>query len=181
MRQAIAYLLLAMAVLLIADFASYWMHRLMHEQVLWHAHAWHHSPTYLYWLAGARTTLIHSFMMQSLPALLAWVLVPAPQTKAIVVGILVLNVLNDLAVHSHLRLPFSRQLEYLVVTPRYHFVHHSTDRRFSDSNFGSILTIWDRMFGTYTNPELMEEGHTVGLNYSVPRWRLLLGIPPQRK
>jgi sterol desaturase/sphingolipid hydroxylase (fatty acid hydroxylase superfamily) len=42
-----------------------------------------------------------------------------------------------------------RLLTYLIVTPNYHRVHHSQIVKETDSNFGSLLTIWDRVFGTY--------------------------------
>jgi sterol desaturase/sphingolipid hydroxylase (fatty acid hydroxylase superfamily) len=38
--------------LVLADFGFYWVHRLLHTRYLWRAHKWHHSPTYMYWLAS---------------------------------------------------------------------------------------------------------------------------------
>ena len=51
--------------------------------------------------------------------------------------------------HGNVRLPeqFDRRLRLFVVTPDMHRVHHSVDRRETDSNFGEVLTLWDRLFG----------------------------------
>ncbi|HEU4731777.1 MAG TPA: sterol desaturase family protein, partial [Kofleriaceae bacterium] len=47
----------------------------------------------------------------------------------------------------------SNWLEWLLVTPRYHHIHHSTDAALHDGNYGSLFTIWDRLFGTYIDPD----------------------------
>ena len=71
-------------------------------------------------------------------------------------------------------------LEYVFVTPRFHFVHHSVDRRFSDNNFGFLLSIWDRLFGTYVPPEAVDENEPLGLDYANSKLRLLAGLPPPK-
>ena len=43
-------------------------------------------------------------------------------------------------------------LEIFVVSPAFHEIHHSVDTRHRDSNFGGVLTIWDKLFGTYVKP-----------------------------
>jgi sterol desaturase/sphingolipid hydroxylase (fatty acid hydroxylase superfamily) len=48
----------------------------------------------------------------------------------------------------------SRWLEYVFVTPRYHHIHHSADAKLHDGNYGSLFTIWDRLFGTYVDPDV---------------------------
>jgi fatty acid hydroxylase family protein len=70
-------------------------------------------------------------------------------------------------------------LEWLFVVPRYHFVHHGADPKLNNSNFGFLLTIWDRMLGTYTNPDDVGEGFPLGLNYEVGMARLFIGLPPK--
>ena len=49
--------------LLIGDFGYYWSHRLMHTRALWRTHKWHHSPTYLYCLAGCRAAIQQQFLV----------------------------------------------------------------------------------------------------------------------
>jgi sterol desaturase/sphingolipid hydroxylase (fatty acid hydroxylase superfamily) len=57
--------------LLVTDFGFYWAHRLMHTRHVWRAHMWHHSPTYLYWLAGMRATVPQQFLV-NIPYILAY-------------------------------------------------------------------------------------------------------------
>ena len=68
--------------------------------------------------------------------------------------------------HANMRLPawLDRALRLVIVTPDMHRVHHSTDRRETDSNYGFNLSIWDRMFATYVpQPALGHDGMQIGL------------------
>jgi len=47
----------------------------------------------------------------------------------------------------------SNWLELVLVTPRYHHIHHSSDAALHDGNYGGLFTFWDRMFGTYVDPD----------------------------
>ena len=69
--------------------------------------------------------------------------------------------------HANIALPqwLDRILRLFIVTPDMHRVHHSVLRREHDSNYGFNLSIWDRLFRTYTaQPEAGHQGMTVGLN-----------------
>ena len=69
--------------------------------------------------------------------------------------------------HGNVRLPpvLDRVLRLIVVTPDMHRVHHSIDRRETDSNFGFNLPWWDRLFGTYrAQPASGHVGMTLGIN-----------------
>jgi sterol desaturase/sphingolipid hydroxylase (fatty acid hydroxylase superfamily) len=48
--------------------------------------------------------------------------------------------------------PVERGLSWFIVTPRYHAAHHAVDRRYGDANFATILSVWDRLFGSYARP-----------------------------
>jgi len=54
--------------------------------------------------------------------------------------------------HANLRLPerIDRPLRWLFVTPNMHCLHHSSYQPETDSNYGQVFSIWDRMFGTYS-------------------------------
>jgi sterol desaturase/sphingolipid hydroxylase (fatty acid hydroxylase superfamily) len=68
--------------------------------------------------------------------------------------------------HSNVRMPeaVERVLRWLLVTPDMHRVHHSVERREHDTNFGFNLSVWDRLFRTYTpEPEKGHLGMTIGL------------------
>jgi sterol desaturase/sphingolipid hydroxylase (fatty acid hydroxylase superfamily) len=67
--------------------------------------------------------------------------------------------------HANIRFPTSldRTLRLVLVTPRIHAVHHSAHKPETDSNYGGVFTIWDRLFGTYCDlradcPEKMQFG-----------------------
>lgn len=165
--------------IVVADFGVYWAHRLLHSRRLWDAHAWHHSPSYLYFLSGTRAAPLHIVVLIA-PYTLAYVLLPYPEFESVALAHAAFGVANQHYIHSNLRFPFARRLEYVFVTPRMHFVHHSRMRARSDSNYGSIFSIWDRLFGTYTDPERVPADDALGLNYEISPRRAFLGLPPRR-
>ncbi len=59
--------------MVIADFGHYWVHRLLHTPIFWRAHKWHHYPTYMYWLAGDRGSVIQQILV-NVPYIFAGVL-----------------------------------------------------------------------------------------------------------
>jgi sterol desaturase/sphingolipid hydroxylase (fatty acid hydroxylase superfamily) len=67
---------------------------------------------------------------------------------------------NTMFHHSDLRLPkrLERALSWVIVTPSIHWVHHHAIRRDTDSNYASLLSVWDRLFGsrsaTVRTPEM---------------------------
>jgi sterol desaturase/sphingolipid hydroxylase (fatty acid hydroxylase superfamily) len=64
---------------------------------------------------------------------------------------LTLSTLNSLVEHANIKLPpkVDRILQWVIVTPNMHKVHHSIVEADSHSNYGNILSIWDRIFGTF--------------------------------
>jgi sterol desaturase/sphingolipid hydroxylase (fatty acid hydroxylase superfamily) len=171
--------LLAPAYVVAADFGAYWAHRGLHSRWLWSTHAWHHSPKYLYWLSGQRASLIHVFVLLT-PYFLAYMLFPVPETAIIGTAIVALDAANQHVIHSNIKLPYARRLELLFVTPRFHFVHHNARIAIANSNYGFIFSVWDRWFGTYTDPETVPLDDPLGLGYEISTWRLLLGVPKRR-
>jgi sterol desaturase/sphingolipid hydroxylase (fatty acid hydroxylase superfamily) len=143
-------LLLRVAIyLVVADFGYYWAHRLMHTKALWRIHKWHHSPTYMYWLAGCRATIPQQFLVGVPYVLVAPILFPSPWWVYTA-----LVIFDYLAVDwMHLNVSWgSKWLEWIIVTPRYHHVHHSVNPDHYELNLGNVLTFWDRLFGTYLDP-----------------------------
>jgi sterol desaturase/sphingolipid hydroxylase (fatty acid hydroxylase superfamily) len=171
-------LAITVAYVLFADFTSYWAHRLLHSRVLWHTHAFHHSSGNLYVLSGLRSSFVHvaALFAGPLAGLFVFPLYEAPAVLAVITAS---QVANQHYTHSNIRLPWSRAIERIFVTPRYHFVHHSVDRGLSNSNYGFLLTAWDRLFGTFTDPGTVAVGEPLGLDYEVSKWRMLAGLPPK--
>jgi sterol desaturase/sphingolipid hydroxylase (fatty acid hydroxylase superfamily) len=135
---------------LVADFGTYWMHRLMHTRHVWRIHRWHHSPTRLYWLSGVRTTIPQQILF-NLPFVLA-----APIVMGMPYWLFLVMLIEPVARNDwmHMNVSWrSRWLERVFVTPRYHHVHHSTDAALHNGNYGSLFSFWDRLFGTYVDPD----------------------------
>jgi len=139
------------------DFSYYWEHRCAHRvALLWRGyHAAHHSsPAYT-----VATAYRVSFLNQALaPAFyLPWVLLGLP---AIAVLAFQLTCFHYQAwLHTEQIGPL-RGLDSWLNTPANHRVHHSTDARHVDRNFGAVLMVWDRLLGTYAPP-------APGLSYGI--------------
>jgi len=70
----------------------------------------------------------------------------------------------------------SNWLEWIVVTPRNHHIHHSDNSAHANANFGVTFSIWDRLFGTYVDPEELKTPITFGIGERVPLARLVAGV-----
>ena len=139
-----------LAFYLAADFGSYWMHRLMHRRHVWRIHRWHHSSQQLYWLAGVRATLPQQILFNLPYVIAAPVLAGVP--RWVLAAILVEGIARNHWMHMNVTWR-SNWIERVFVTPRYHHIHHSSDRDQHDGNFGALFSIWDRLFGTYIDPD----------------------------
>jgi sterol desaturase/sphingolipid hydroxylase (fatty acid hydroxylase superfamily) len=158
---------------IVGDFGAYWMHRFWHLRTIWPIHRWHHSPTSMYWLAGYRASLLQ-LTLQGLPwafaysvfGLAPWWMYLAVTTSHIL--------LND---WMHMNITWrSNWLEWVMVTPRTHHIHHSDDLALSNANFGVTFSIWDRMFGTFVDPEQLTKPISFGIKEQIPLPRLALGV-----
>lgn len=159
------------------DFLLYWGHRLLHTSMFWHTHAAHHSVEHLYWFAGNRASPVHIMVQLTCGFLLGMIWPVNGGVSAIVASTLLYTCIQHFN-HANISWRLGK-LEWLFVVPRYHFVHHGTDRRLNDSNFGFLFTVWDRMFGTYTNPDAVEKNFRLGIDYEVGVGRLLIGLGPK--
>lgn len=164
------------AYLLVSDFGGYLMHRALHTRALWSSHAWHHSPKHINWIAGMRGSPMHVVVLLA-PYYLAALLLPYTAPWFMVLGVTLLGIFNQHLIHSNLKVPFSWQLEWVFVTPRAHFVHHSPRQHLTDSNYGFVFSIWDRLLGTWTSPDSVPADEPLGLDYEASNWRMLLGLP----
>ena len=145
--------------LVIADFSLYWVHRGMHwNSLLWRTHVFHHSIEHLWWLSGSRTSIMHLLLFALPQVLIAYVILRlSPQEAGIAFSI---GVLVNIWIHTNLWVDLG-PLEWLFITPNYHRVHHG-GRGLVRTNLGFIFTVWDRMFGTYTDPRSIERNLALG-------------------
>ena len=163
---------------IVVDLWKYGEHRLFHRvPLLWRLHLVHHSDTALDVTTSERHHPVEVAVSTTLMiALVAWLGLP-PLALAVY---LVTATVVALYSHANLRLPAAadRAIARVLVTPRVHAVHHSNLRAETDSNFGSVLTVWDRLFGTYVEPARARVPH-IGLDYfhhaaDTRWWRVLL-------
>lgn len=167
------FMLRVLLYILLTDLGAYWIHRLNHTKHFWRVHKWHHSPTHMYWLAGVRCSFMQLILV-SLPAIIAAVLVDLTPSW---VGLLLVlrGTLENDWMHLNVRWG-NRWLEWVIVTPRYHHIHHSDNPAHYGSNIAVTFAFWDRLFGTYLDPELVPRPLSFGIGEEVPAIRLALGV-----
>jgi sterol desaturase/sphingolipid hydroxylase (fatty acid hydroxylase superfamily) len=158
---------------LAVDCSAYWLHRLWHTGLFWRIHKWHHSPNYMYWLAGVRASL-PQVIMAGLPFTL-WLPLLRPITPVFFVLYSIFLIVTNNWMHMNVAWR-SRWLEWILVTPRYHHIHHGDTPRFYMRNFGVVFTFWDRMFGTYADPETVDTDIRFGIREPDNPIRLAIGI-----
>ena len=135
--------------LLVADFFYYWEHRLAHEvRVLWLHHAVHHSSRHMNITTAFRFGPFEG--VWSFVALLPMVLLGFPPE------LVLFGVLAGLAYQTWLHTELIGKLgplEWVLNTPSHHRVHHGCDEKYLDRNYGAVLIVWDRLFGTFQAEE----------------------------
>ncbi|CAN7671232.1 sterol desaturase family protein [Neorhizobium sp. LjRoot104] len=143
----------ALALFLAVDFVYYWHHRASHHiRWLWATHAVHHSPTKLNLTAAIRlgwTGSISGNFLFFLP--LAFVGFH-PFGIVVMMG---LNLAYQFFIHTELS-PRLGPLEWVLNTPAHHRVHHASNPGCLDKNFGGILIVFDRLFGTFAEAPATE-------------------------
>lgn len=146
------------------DAFIYGFHRILHEVPgLWRLHRVHHTDRQI----DASTTLrVHPLepVLASLLGIPVVAVIGIPP-EAIFLHFLALAVLNFWHHANIASLPGQRHLALFLNIPELHEVHHSLDPRHHNANYGSILSIWDRLFGTLIDdPELGDGRLEYGLD-----------------
>ncbi|KAK3880621.1 hypothetical protein Pcinc_014895 [Petrolisthes cinctipes] len=147
------------------DFCSYFWHRSCHEVALgWSFHYLHHSSEYLNMSVGARVSWIMRIIKWVFYLPMAALGLPPP-------AFLIHSQLgyawgfwshNDACPKLHKIIPgIGHLIEYILVTPSHHRVHHGVNPYCIDKNFGQLFIVWDRMFGTFAE-EREDEDITFG-------------------
>ena len=148
LRLVIAYLL--------KDLSFYVTHRLKHtNNILWLTHNWHHSIDQLWWLAAQRESLTDVILFKV--GFLSFPLLGIPPEIMGFVGIH--YIIHDNWIHLNVKWhSWMKFIEWFYVTPRFHGVHH-TQSDSDTKNLGALFTFFDRLFGTYVNPETVTADH----------------------
>ncbi|MFN3238886.1 MAG: sterol desaturase family protein [Pseudomonadales bacterium] len=146
------------------DFCYYWKHRFGHEwRIMWASHAAHHqSEEYNLSTALRQTGTDYIGFVFYLPLYLAGL----PVEVVVTVGSL--NLIYQFWVHTeHVRT--LGPLEWIMITPSNHRVHHARNPDYIDRNYGGVFIIWDRLFGTF-QPELAEQRCVYGITKGLKSW-----------
>lgn len=167
--------ILVLGYFVVADFMTYWLHRLMHTRLLWSTHAFHHAPKVVNWVTGTFASPFQIFVV-SIPAL-SYMFFPVPETSVAGGLVFIMSFVTQNFIHSNINLPFQKYIERVFVTPRVHCLHHYTKEGYCHSNFAFKFTIFDRIFGTYQSPEGASKEESIGQPGEAYSWRLLLGVP----
>jgi alkylglycerol monooxygenase len=151
---------------IVLDFSGYWVHRINHEyNIFWNNHIIHHSSEEFN-LACALRQSISSFVRIFTVFLLPAAFLGVPTEVIAVVG----------PVHLFAQFWYHTQhikrmgwLEYIIVTPAHHRVHHAINPIYLDKNYGQIFIFWDKLFGTFQE-ELANVPAVYGVTTPVRTW-----------
>lgn len=148
------------------DFYVYWWHRWRHEyNILWNEHVVHHSSEE-YNLPVALRQTISDIVNPATFLLLPAAIFGVSLDVIIVLGVVML--FGGFWYHTQLidKMGF---LEKIIVTPSHHRIHHAINPIYIDKNYGGILIIWDRLFGTFQE-ELPDVKIVYGITRPVSTW-----------
>lgn len=127
------------------DFAYYWFHRVSHEsRVFWASHVVHHSSQHYNLSTALRQTWVP---MTYFPFWLPLAMVGFPPWMILLAQSW--SLIYQFWIHTERVHRLPRPLEAVLNTPSHHRVHHGSNQQYLDKNYGGILIIWDRIFGTY--------------------------------
>lgn len=161
-------------ILVVGDFGVYWWHRVEHEggsDFLWRLHAAHHTPRQLHALMATVEHPLNTVVALSLRFLPIGLL--GCNAEAIFIYGLI-NAFIGLTTHANIEIK-SGFLRHIFQTQELHRFHHSAKLE-EAKNYSALLTLWDRVFGTYYyKPDTAEEIGLVDYNgYPEDVWNLLL-------
>jgi sterol desaturase/sphingolipid hydroxylase (fatty acid hydroxylase superfamily) len=148
------------------DLCYYWSHRFGHQwKLFWASHVAHHQSEEFNLSTALRQTSTGSTFMFYLPLYL----LGFPTEVVVTVGSL--NLIYQFWVHTE-HVPELGPLEWFLVTPSNHRVHHARNPCYIDRNYGGVFIVWDRLFGTYTR-ERPDEPCVYGITHQLASWNPL--------
>ena len=129
------------------EFCYYWFHRTSHRvRWFWSAHVVHHSSERMNFTTAMRQSLLYSitgWWLFFCPLILLGV------PPAVVFFLYAVDLCYQYFVHTESVGKLPRWIEHVFDTPSNHRVHHGRNARYIDKNYGGVLILFDRWFGTY--------------------------------
>jgi alkylglycerol monooxygenase len=150
------------------DFLFYWFHRAGHRiNILWAAHATHHSAEELNYAVALRTSVLQraaSFIFYVPLALIGF-------EPSVIVPIVAFNLILQLIPHTRLVPRLPAFIDAWLNTPYHHRIHHAANPVYWDKNYGGTFIFWDKFFGTYQDEvEPIYYGITIHPRSWDPTW-----------
>ncbi|MCZ2130004.1 MAG: sterol desaturase family protein [Bacteroidia bacterium] len=161
--QSLPYWAIWLLAFVLWDFCFYWLHRLHHKySLLWGVHSVHHEGEHFSLSLGIRNSWYSS--LTSFPFFLVMAVIGFPVD--VFVAVASIHYFIQFYNHNHL-IKKSGWLEYFMVTPAHHRVHHGKNDPYRDKNFSGTFIIWDKLFNTFQE-ELENELVVCGVD-NVPK------------
>lgn len=134
-----------LSLLIAEDFMFYWLHRFDHQvRLFWAVHVTHHSSPLMNLTVGFRSSVFQPFYRFLYFIPLAWLGFSPMDIMLMYSATQIWGIL----VHTDMVRKLG-WLEYILVTPSHHRVHHASNNLYLDKNLGMFLIIWDKLFGTF--------------------------------
>ena len=155
------------------DFSRFFVHRLMHKiPFLWAFHQVHHSAETMKPFTIFRTHPIEGLLFILRTSIVQGVVislfiflfgnkVDLVTVFGASVGVVIFHSLGSNLRHSHIKIRYPKIIERIFISPGQHQIHHSTEKKHFDKNFGVAFAIWDLMFGSLAFSE--RASHEFGL------------------
>jgi len=162
---------LAIAVaFIIEDFAGYWVHRLNHRvNIFWNRHIIHHSSEEFNLSCALRQSISNTFRFSAVFMIPA-ALLDIPPYYFMIIG--PIHLFMQFWYHTQL-IDKMGWLEYILVTPSHHRVHHAINPEYLDKNYSQIFIFWDKLFGTF-QPELKNRKPIYGTMRPAQTWNPII-------
>lgn len=143
------------------DFAGYWVHRLAHTyNFFWNNHIVHHSSEEYNLACALRQSISVIFRIY------AFLLIPAAifgVPSSVIAVVAPLHLFAQFWYHTR-HIKNMGWLEFIIVTPAHHRVHHAINPEYLDKNYSQIFIIWDKLFGTF-----VQEQESIPAVYGITR------------
>lgn len=136
---------------LVFEFISYWVHRAFHRfRILWRIHSVHHTDTEIDVTTALRIHPFEGIIFNTFIGLPLLMLLGAP-----LISLALFNLVRTvIQLTSHSNLVLSEKVDSIlrlfILTPDFHRMHHSSNQKYTDSNFSIVFPIFDYVFGTAT-------------------------------
>lgn len=140
--------LVVLCALIVQDFTGYWLHRLNHRvNIFWNRHVIHHSSEEFNLSCALRQSISKTFNYAAVLMIPA-ALLGIPAYIFSILG--PIHLFMQFWYHTRL-IDKMGVLEYVLVTPSHHRVHHAINPEYIDKNYSQIFIVWDKIFGTFQN------------------------------